>query len=342
MLTLDQEKEIKKALDDSVRPFFFFHDDPDGLSSFLLFYRYKKEGRGFVLKAVPNIKESHLKNAAAFDSDVIFILDLAVVDQEFLDKAKLPVYWIDHHVPLERTKVRYYNPRITFKQNIPTPVMCYQIVKQDLWIATVGSVGDWFMPAFAEDFKKEYPDLLPENVTTVEDALCNTKLGILVKVFSFLLKGKTDKVYQNIKTLTRIKSPYEILDQTTSQGKFLWKYYEQINKQYEELLKSALEKKTNGKLVVYTYSNDKLSLTKDLANELIAKFQDKIIVLGREKEDEVRCSLRAGKGVRLDLALEKVLHEVEGYGGGHEQACGAAIKQKDFKKFLELLEKELA
>ncbi len=341
MLTKEQEQEIKKALDGSVRPFYFFHDDPDGLSSFLLLYRYNKEGRGYVVKAVPNIRGEHYKKIEEFDPDVVFILDLAIVDQDFLDSNKTPVYWIDHHTPLSREKVHYYNPRITFNKNIPTPVMCYQIVKQDLWLATVGAIGDWYMPEYAADFRKEYPDLLPENITTVQEALYNSKVGTLVKVFSFLLKGTTTNVYKNIKALSRINNPREILEQTTPQGKFIWKYYKKINQDYEKSLQEALKRHTKEKLLVYTYSSDKLSLTKDLANELIARFPDKIIILGREKDDEVRCSLRAGEGIRLDLALQKALRNVEGYGGGHEQACGGAIKKHDFQKFLKILEEEL-
>lgn len=341
MLTIEQEKQIRKALTNSARPFYFFHDDPDGLSSFLLLYRYKREGKGYVVKAVPSIKLEHYKKIEEYNSDACFILDIAIVEQEFLDKSKIPVYWLDHHTPLQREKVHYYNPRISFNKNLPTPIMCYQIVKQDLWIATLGSISDWVMPPFVEEFKKKYPTLLPKKVKTVQEALYKTKLGLLIKIFSFILKGPTSKVYKNIKALTRIQDPHDILEQKTPAGKFIWKHYEKINKHYEVLLKQAIKKNKGKKLLVYTYTSDKLSLTKDLANELIARFPEKIIILGREKDDEVRCSMRAEQGVRLDLALQKALQGVNGHGGGHEQACGGAIKKKDFKKFLKQLEEEI-
>jgi single-stranded DNA-specific DHH superfamily exonuclease len=92
---------------------------------------------------------------------------------------------------------------------------------------------------------------------------------------------------------------------------------------------------------VHTYSHDELSLTKDLANELLYKFKDKVIVLGRIKSGEVRCSLRAPADIQIDKALEKALIGIQGYGGGHEQACGAGIKQEDFEKFIENLKREL-
>ena len=298
------EKEIatlKDALLTSQRPFFFFHDDPDGLASFLLFYRFIREGRGSVVKAYPQITQGFVKKVEDYGPDKMFILDIAMVDQEFIDAIKVPIFWVDHHTPQERDNIKYFNPRVTKKLNIPTPVLCYQVVQQDLWIATIGAIGDWYFPEYAEEFKKKYPDILPKEVNTVEDALLNTKAGILIKLFSFNLKGSMSEVNTSIKVLTRIESPYEILNQETPAGKLLWKKYEKINAEYEKLWERALKSKTDDLFIVFTYQEDTLSLTKDLANELIARFPDKIIILGREREDEVRCSLRAGVKVRLDL-----------------------------------------
>jgi len=42
-----------------------------------------------------------------------------------------------------------------------------------------------------------------------------------------------------------------------------------------------------------------------------------------------------------DDSLEKALVGIDGYGGGHEHACGAAIKKHDFKKFIENIEAQL-
>lgn len=45
MLKEDEIKMIKEELDSCKRPLFFFHDDADGLSSFLLMYRRKRGER---------------------------------------------------------------------------------------------------------------------------------------------------------------------------------------------------------------------------------------------------------------------------------------------------------
>ena len=95
-----------------------FHDDPDGLASFLLFYRDIREGIGKTIKAFPQITEQYARKVEDYGADKVFILDIALVDQEFLDVVKVPVIWIDHHPPQDRQRVQYYNPRKTKGLNI--------------------------------------------------------------------------------------------------------------------------------------------------------------------------------------------------------------------------------
>jgi single-stranded DNA-specific DHH superfamily exonuclease len=341
MLSEKEIQQIKEELETCKRPLFFFHDDQDGLASFLLLYRSVKEGRGTVLKAKPQLTEQYARKVEEYGADKVFILDIAIVDQEFIDHAKVPIIWIDHHEPVKREKVKYFNPRTRDESaNIPVSYLCYQVVQEDRWIAMVGCLGDWYVPDFVEEFKKKHPDLLPEQYKTAVDILFKTKMGILNKVFSFNLKGSTSEVLKSIKTMTRIDSPYEILDQTTPKGKFVYKKYERINKFYESLKATVLKQKKEGKVMVFKYTDDKLSLTKDLSNELQYMFQDSVIVLGREKSGEMRCSIRAMK-TNLKPIIEKALSDVDGYGGGHEHACGAAIKINDFNKFIQNIEKQL-
>ena len=332
-ITEKQIDEIRKELENSFRPLIFFDDDPDGLCSFLLLYRLIKEGKGIVVKSSPELDEKFLQKVEEYKPDKIFILDKPMVSQDFLDKIKVKVIWIDHHEPVKRKKVTYYNPRINDdKDNKPTSYWCYKIVDQDLWIAMVGIIGDWYLPVFSKEFSKLYPKLLPKKVSKPEVALFKTEIGKLVRVFSFILKGKTQDVMKCVKILTRIKEPNEILNQTTSQGKFIYKRYKQINEQYEELLSGI--KATKSKLVVFTYEQDKMSFTADLGNELLFKYPKKVILVGREKNGEVKCSMRSSN-IKLPPILKEALKDVDGYGGGHTYACGCCINKKDFNRFVE-------
>lgn len=339
MLNQEEITKIRDELQNCKQPLFFFHDDPDGLASFVLFYHYVGEGRGLPIKAYPRITEQYARKVEDYGADKVFILDIAMVDQEFIDAVNVPIIWIDHHAVQDPVGVQYYNPRKTTGENVPTPVLCLQVTESDadLWIATTGAIGDWYWPAYVEKFREKYPGLLPDHVKSIPEAMFTTKLGLLIKTFSFLLKGQMKDVIQSIKVLTRIENPYEILDQSTPKGKFLWKRYERINAEYERLKSLALKVKPEEKLYVFTYSVDNLSLTKDLANELLYLMKDKVIILGREKSGEMRCSMRSTIDYNLPEILEKALMGIDGYGGGHEQAVGLSVKKEDWDRFLNQL-----
>jgi len=336
MLNPEEVTILKKAVSECKRPLIFFHDDPDGFASFIMFYHEIGAGKGFVVKAVPTVTEYHLRKVQEYQPDAIFILDLANVDQIFLDQVNVPVYWIDHHAPQDRKKVNYFNPRISNDVNVPTPALCYQVTEKDLWLATVGCVGDWYLPPFVDEFRKKYPELLPETITRVEDAYFDSPITPLVKALSFNLKGTSSDVTKSIKTMLKIESPYEILNQTTSRGRLIWKRYDRINKEFERMLE-GVEKSISGNdpLIVYTYTDNNLSLTRDLANEIIYRYPDRALILGRRRGGEVKCSLR-GQMVNIPPILEEALKHVRGGGGGHEHACGAHIDEHDFDRFIEL------
>lgn len=337
-------EKIKKKLDECTRPLFFFDDDPDGLSSFLLLYRYKQEGYGIVVKGSPQLGEEYAVKTDEYAADQVFILDKPLVSQDFVDKAKREIIWIDHHGPQKMSGLKYYNPRIDDdKDNRPTSYWCYQIIKdeeeKDLWIAMCGIVGDWFLPSdVADKFKEQYPDLLPKEINDPEEALFNTKIGALSRIFSFLLKGASKDVMASVKILTRITNPKEILESSSPRAKLLMKRYKKMDETYQRLLSNV--PKPENKVILFIYEEQKISFTAELSNEILHKNPDCVIIIGRIKNDEVKMSLRSKK-YDLPKLIEKSLVGVEGYGGGHRAACGGCVKQKDFDRFLEQLKKEI-
>lgn len=340
-LTEKERKEVLEELDNCQKPLYFFHDDPDGLASFLLLYRHKREGYGVVVKSTPQIDEKFIKKVQEYDPDKIFVLDIALMTEEFVKAVKRPIIWIDHHEPQQIEGTKYYNPRRHAPgANIPAAELCYSIVEDDLWIAMVGIVGDWCFPEIAKEFSKQFPDLLPAKVKSAPEALFTTRLGDLIQLFSFILKGKTSDAMRCAKILTRIKSPDEILDRKTPAGRYLYRKYETIKNAYDSLLKTAVAKKSEDPLLVFEYTEATMSFTGDLANELLYRFPEKIIIIAREKSGEMKCSVRSSKHV-LPQAVNKALSGLEGRGGGHEHACGVVVKKEDFKGFLEALRKEL-
>jgi len=322
-------EKIKDALLASKRPLFFFDDDPDGLCSFLQLYKQLGEGKGIIIKTTPRIDMKFLRFVHGYEPDRVFILDIAHVEDEFIQAVNVPIVVIDHHEPKDYHGVDYFNPR---KESIIscTSAVIYDTFKDNLWIAAIGAVADWIMPVFIEEFKEKYPDLVGE--LEIEKLLFESKLGQLCRVFSFNMKGKHSDVSKSMKILTRIKSPYEILNQETPAGKFVWKRFQAGERVYQGLVEDA-RKHADGGFLVFIYGDDRLSLSKDLANQMLHEFPDKVIIVGRKRSGSAKLSIRSKKN--LPPILAESLQGVDGFGGGHEHACGCVVNEEDFDRWLD-------
>lgn len=341
MLTPKQVEFLREELKTAKNPLFIHDDDADGLCSFLILYRIHREGRGLIFKTAPKLDKRTIPKVEEINPDKIFVLDIPIVEQEFIDLAKRPIFWIDHHPPLDRKNVHYFNPRLKDPDAyIPTTRMAWQVSQNpdDLWIATAGSLADYHLPDFIDRFIERYPQFLPQK-EDLPTTIFKTPMSKLVKLFFFLLKGPSSEVRKSVKILTRITSPDEIFNEETPAGKFLYKRFEQINEKYEHLLEKAKKEVTSSKLFIFNYTEDHWSFTANLANELTALYPQKVILIVRKKSGEMKCSLRAG--VSILEPLQRALVGIQGYGGGHPNACGAVIKEEDWVQFLENLKTEL-
>jgi len=337
-------KKLKEEIDNCDRPMIIFDGDPDGTTSFIQFYRYKGDGKGIMVKASPQVTIEHARKVTEYGADKVFIFDLAMVDQEFIDECKVPVVWVDHHAIQERHgNVLYINPR-NWGETTPPCAMIYEALGKDLWISVMGCIADWHLHPNLKEFQEKFPGWIDIDYKYPEDIYFKTKLSLLIKVLSFNLKGTTSDAMKSIKIFTRIEHPDEILDQSTAKGKFVWKKYETINKVYSVLKERAVaEGDKAGRLFIFTYTANQTSVTRDLANELTALYPDKVIVLAREKSGSYKMSLRAGREAPpLRDALARALVGIVGGGGGHEKACGAHVLVDDFSRFIENFERELS
>ena len=335
LLTEEEVTLLRNELETAQNPLFFYDGDCDGLTSFLLLYRMHYRGKGIGLTSTARaLDEKFVRKVQELQPDKIFILDIPTVTQEFIDQTKKPMFWIDHHPPLQRTNVHYFNPRLKDPDAyVPTSRMAWQVSQkeEDLWIATAGCMGDFHLPDFLETFIAKYPQFLTlkEDLATM---LFKRPVGRLVKFFFFIQKGPQAEVRRSVKVLTRIQSVEEIFQQTTAQGKYLMKRFEQINQKYNVLLKQAKKTVMKSKLILFNYTEDQWSFTANIANELSGLYPQKIVLIVRKKSGEMKCSLR---GKNVSQPLQKALLGIEGYGGGHPDACGAVIKEKDWERFLE-------
>lgn len=337
MLSLPDAQKIRDELTTSKSPVIIFHDCPDGLASYVLLRKWLGRGIGIPLKANPHLTTEFIPLVKRHSPDKVFIVDIALADQEFIDEIGVPVIWIDHHVPQTRERLLYFNPRSNPQKNgpnIPATVLCMDVTNNpnDTWIAVVGAIADWHIPEFLPLLQEQYPNLLPYG-TTVEQALFETQIGVLCRVFSFILKGDMAIVKNNIELLLTVQNPNDILNQQTPEGTKIWQHYSRIQKEYERLKEKALQGTTQGDLYIFTYTADELSLTRDLANELLYRLPDKVILLGRQKNQDYKCSIRA-KTLNIAAILPLALSGIRGRGGGHEQAVGVSVHHEDWDTFV--------
>ena len=197
----------------------------------------------------------------------------------------------------------------------------------------LGIIGDWHIPEFINDFKKDYSDLLPKTYKDPGDIYFNSRLGDLIKIITFALKGSTTEVKKTISILLKIESPYDILNQATANGKYIFKRADRLQKEYDTLLEKAKKTKIKDDILLFLYPLTKTSFTSIFSNEISYLFPDKFVIIGRETSGEVKISLRSQKYKVRDI-FEKAMVNIEGHGGGHLHACGAHIKKKDFNLFI--------
>ncbi len=338
MLKDKQIKEIRDWLEKSQNPVFFFDNDVDGLCSFLLLKRKIDRGFGIVIKSYPGLEAIYNHKLDELNPDVIFVLDKPIISKEFMEHANklgLPIIWIDHHQidgynqdELKKNNIFYYNPIYSSDKSEPVSCICYEVVKnkRDMWIAMTGCVADQYIPDFAEEFSKEYLDLIGD-IKDSKKALFESELGKIIKILSFAMKDKTSKVIKMLNKLSYIKSPYEIVK--GDEYEFIIDRYKEIEKKYRLLLDKAKKEDYENKILYFKYSGD-LSISGDLANELAYIYPNKIVVVVFIKEDKANMSLR-GKNVK-DL-LKSSMNGINGSGGGHKDACGGTINVKDLEKF---------
>ncbi len=340
MLTNNQVSEIKEHLEKAQNPLFFFDNDNDGLISFLLFQRFIQRGKGIAIKSFPDLNESYYKRVKELNPDYIFILDKPLVSEKFLEKVKqdnIPIVWIDHHQEQKPSDdyISYYNPYLNDKTNEPVSYLAYKITnkKQDIWLSVIGCISDCYIPDFYPEFTKEFPELSIKNPNSAFDILYNSEIGKIARVLDFSLKDTTTNVVKMLKFMMKVKSPLEILDENTKTTQIL-KRYEEINSKYQELMKKA-RKQAKEKILYFQYSGN-LSISSNIANQLIYEFPEKIIVVVYLNQEIGNISLR-GKEV-LKLTLDSIKNIPGATGGGHKDATGAKMLVDNLPKFKENIE----
>lgn len=341
MLTAKQVSEIREHLEKTQNPIFFYDNDADGLCSFILLRRFLERGKGVAIKSFPDLDVNYLRKVEEFKSDYIFILDKPVVSETFwkeAEKINIPIVWIDHHETQGNVKeipdfIYYYNVAMNkTPSNEPVTALCYQLTKrkEDSWIAVIGCIADKFIPDFYEEFKENYPELAYLKKTDdAFDIFYKSSIGLIARMMNFALKDNVSNVVNMQKFLVGVKTPSEILEES-SKNSTMHKRFNFIFKKYSSLLEKAKELSTSEKILFFQYGGE-LSMSCDLANELIYLFPKKIIVVVYIKGAKANVSMRGKNAKKI---ITQAIEGLEGArGGGHEESVGGNIRVDDLEIF---------
>jgi len=335
MISKKELEEIKNHLEMSQNPLFFFDNDVDGLCAFLILRRAMSRGKGVAIKSFPDLKAQYLQKIKEFNPDAVFILDKAEVSKEFIEGVEetgIPIIWIDHHKSKTPEslikKTSYYN---SFPSAEPTTYLAQKIFnrKEDLWLAIIGCIGDVYMPDFAKEFEKSFPELFNSKLTAAE-IMHTTDIGKIIRMLNFGLMDSVTNVTNLQKYLSNAKNIYDLLEenQHTSQ---LHKRYNQLNEFYNKQINKA-EKTVSekSKIIFFSYSGN-TSMSSELSNRLFFNHPDKFVIVAFKRPEKVNISIRGKNALEI---TQQAIKEIEGAtGGGHAEATGAMIPVEEFEKF---------
>lgn len=349
MLTERQIEEVRENLDKAQNPVFFYDNDVDGLCSYLILRRYLGRGKGVAVKSYPDLGVQYAAKVKEWNADYVFILDKPLISLDFIqeiDKMQVPIIWIDHHdiegqkpIPTE-VNISIYNPSKNSgknKSSEPVTYISYKIAhrKEDVWLAIMGCIADHYIPSFAKEFAKNFPDFWGK-VKTPFDAYYKTEIGKLAQALSFGIKDSISHVVALQNFIIGCKGPQDVMAELEG-NKPLRARYAEIRKKYDVLLEEA-EKDKEGSLIFFEYSGD-LSISSDLSNELAYKNPGKYIAVAFKKGIKSNVSLR---GKNIKKLLEELLPSFkDSSGGGHPDAVGARIGTADLQRFKEALKEKI-
>lgn len=355
MLNEQELQKLRGLVLNAQKPLFFFDNDVDGLASFLLLCRFCGKGMGVAIKSFPELKAVYVRKLHELKPDWVFVLDKPEIERGFLDALKelgMQLVWIDHHpIPSYAAQegIHYFNPLAHNCSREPTAYICYSATKrkEDLWIAMLGCLADWYIPEFALEFAQAYPSLLPfkelpKDYYGIAKALYETELGKLVKMLNFALMDRTSAVVQCLKVLLKIKDPRELLE-LTSQTASIHKRFKQINRKYSKLIEKAKQIAARQKKLLFFQYGGELSISGQLANELSYLFPSHVVVVAYLKGTKANVSVRTRIKEPIDVRelLAKALQGIQATHGGHPEACGAALSVEDLPRFKDNLLKLL-
>lgn len=369
----DRVVELRKLLSLAKHPVVFFDSDTDGTTSYLQLKRVFPNIEGVpILDRGDKLKQVNYFKYVSKDHDLVLFIDIPFLNEEFL-KLLMPrtILWADHHILPERDilkkyNIRYLNPLdYDIKDNRPSSFLAYSIAnsKANLDLVSIGSLADFFLLPVLKDWNEQNSEdfdsvfqlpvktkkLLLEFLETytfndpkvkdkrsywINEIIYKYGLFQLRNIFDFVYKfDSEEKVNRALRILEQL-SVRELFEKIKLGKGFLFSDYAKFTLEYTKLLQTALATVKDSKLVMYEYIGLR-PYSKTLSEELCYRLKNWELIMiffKNTNEDIWRGSLRS-KSIHIPNLLTECLVGLEGEGGGHANASGCRVKNKDFEEF---------
>lgn len=342
--TIEPAIEFIKNIDGKVA--IIHDDDADGICAGVLIGKLIPESKLFSTEWNVSLTDSIAKKINGEHADYVIIVDVPHADQQILNKIDAKILLIDHHVPGKYENIVYCNPRLFLKDIYwPTSYLCYHInerisgKKDFLWVAAAGTLGDHGIRDCKDVFEEMKNSELIKNFELKEDALYESKLGLITKIID---SGRVVKGHEGAEfvsnTLVKLGSWKDLLDGKSVETKKILGWYETDRKEFDRLV-NDFEKnsKSISKNIVFYEFRSSLNLKSTLASAMGNKHKNKILVVAQESGNFFVVSLRRGDAVKTSLhnLFIKSTENIPGAeGGGHHEAVGGKIPKTSLDVFL--------
>lgn len=333
---MDKEvKIIKKTLKEIKNPYIFFDNDADGFCSFYQITKLFDSFSFTMVKDRPLIDERFYNVLDESEFDSIIILDIANISEGFLKKySNYKIIWIDHHPNNDFSN--YKNLLVlnssNEKKKYPTSMLVYKIVKKDKLPMIIGCVSDWYVDrVILNTIKKERLQDISNNEKDIGNLLFHTKLGEKILILNFSLKANVNSFKRNILRLLEI----DLRDLDNEKNPF-YKKAKRIYTKYESILN--YKPLINTSDFYYMKYYDDVFVSTEVSNSLLVRYPEKkVVIVAKDRIDKITMSLRSNGHINLTELTEYIFSQMDGFGGGHQNAAGCSIRKEDEDYFLEII-----
>jgi single-stranded DNA-specific DHH superfamily exonuclease len=358
----------------------FFHDDADGCcaAATLINLVSKQTPHRFLDFASP---EKHSVELTSRLLEILekekpkFIISLDLALTSSVEKIKKVLNFLsaqmlvyDHHIQSKSLRwperCAHINPLNFNLGNIPAS--CYSYVlykhytKEDdaCWIGAVGTVADYRAKEcqeLLEEVRHRYPSLYPFKTVDQPTALRSPLMTMAHLVNAGYQHSDYSGARVAVEALNealQLTDPTVLLEGKTKKAALLHRFRREIDKElrkYLEQFDSESESHLDTRVAFYSIK-PKFNITSQIATQLQHDHPNTIIaVISPETRKTLKVSLRRGSKVKTDLATlaeATVTGLVKASGGGHQDAAGCILRNKDVnlwkKNMLEHLRRTLS